>query len=269
MNTHTAIPASGRVITSLLGRSLDPSCQILSLFPGAEQFKDAYKIPTQQGEAWLFDYGVMIFWGVPLEEYRQLTNSVLPHIEDPIEEISNDLYSYLIDETQTFRIHNDRLFLSSDNTMARLALSHAFAQSIKLIFFEDKAEAVIADNLNISRNLARNGRIPFRRRKLAQLRGLLFDTSSDITLHFNLLDKPGFFWDYPELDEYYIALAQYLELQPRVDILNQKLNTIHDLLEMLATEQHHKHSSFLEWIIIILIAMEIVLYFIGKYNWYS
>ncbi len=258
---HT-FPQSGRVIITLLGRSLNPEFNILSEIPSSEQFKDAYKIPSKTGEVWLFDYGIMIFWGVELDEYRRLLNLVMPYIQNPVPETSNDLYSYVIDQAQAFRVHNDRLQLPSDNSMMRLALSHAFAQSAKLIFFEARAETVIADNLNISRDLAKNGRIPFGRRKLAQLRGLLFDTSSDITLNFNLLDKPGFFWDYPELDEYYIPLSGYLELTLRVEILNKKLSTIHDLLEMLANEQHHKHSSFLEWIIIILIASEILLYFI-------
>jgi uncharacterized Rmd1/YagE family protein len=59
----------------------------------------------------------------------------------------------------------------------------------------------------------------------------------------------------------YLSLSRYLELKPRIELLNLKLRTIHDLYDMLAAEQNHKHSSFLEWIIIILIATEIVLFF--------
>lgn len=88
----------------------------------------------------------------------------------------------------------------------------------------------------------------------------MFATSSDITLNFNLLDTPEFFWDYPELENYYQGLVKYLDLRPRMDIINKKLETIHDLLDMMAQEQYHKHSAFLEWVIIILIAADIVVY---------
>jgi uncharacterized Rmd1/YagE family protein len=40
-------------------------------------------------------------------------------------------------------------------------------------------------------------------------------------------------------------------------VLSNKLDVIHELFEMLADDLNHKHSSFLEWIIIILIAFEI------------
>jgi uncharacterized Rmd1/YagE family protein len=89
----------------------------------------------------------------------------------------------------------------------------------------------------------------------------LFETRSDILLHFGLLDTPEFFWDYPELEPNYLSVAKYLELVPRTELLNRKLEAMHELLEILAGEQNHKHSSFLEWIIIILIAVEIVLFF--------
>jgi uncharacterized Rmd1/YagE family protein len=132
-----------------------------------------------------------------------------------------------------------------------------------LSFFEDKAKAVIQHNSYISKQLAATGKIPLTRRKLAKLRGVLFDTSSDISVHFNLLDTPEFFWHYPELEDYYLHLSKYLDLQLRINILNKKLATIHELLDMLATAQHHKHSAFLEGIII-LIAIDIVIYFTPK-----
>lgn len=81
-------------------------------------------------------------------------------------------------------------------------------------------------------------------------------------LNYDLLDVPDFFWEYPELDAYYTMISDYLEVRQRVDVLSKKLETIHELFEMLADEQKHKHSSLLEWIIIWLIAFEIVVFLV-------
>jgi uncharacterized Rmd1/YagE family protein len=146
--------------------------------------------------------------------------------------------------------------------MTLLAVSHALAQSAKLGRFEVMAERTIKDNAYLSRTLAKTGKIPLSRKKLSMLRGALFSTKSDILLHFNLLDTPEFFWEYPEQEQKYLTVSKYLDLKPRVELLTMKLATINELHEMLAAEQNHKHSSFLEWIIIILIAVEIVMFFV-------
>ena len=78
----------------------------------------------------------------------------------------------------------------------------------------------------------------------------------------SLLDTPEFIWEYPELEHYYLALSRYLEIAPRATVLKNRLEVIQELLEMMADEQKHSHSSMLEWIIIILIAIEIALFFI-------
>ncbi|WP_353889590.1 RMD1 family protein [uncultured Paraglaciecola sp.] len=103
---------------------------------------------------------------------------------------------------------------------------------------------------------------PLKPKMLSMLRGPLFSTKSDILLHFNLLDTPEFFWEYPEEEQKYLNVSKYLDITPRVELLTMKLSTINELHEMLAAEQNHKHSSFLEWIIIILITVEIVLFFV-------
>ena len=88
---------------------------------------------------------------------------------------------------------------------------------------------------------------------------MLFSVKSDIVLNYGLLDTPDFFWHNPELQPFYSQLAQYLEIRLRVDLLAKKVETIHELFEMLADEQKHRHSSMLEWLIIALIAVDIVL----------
>ena len=268
MNTTQPHPVNDaqRISVVTLGRSLKhPDCEELLINQrGAVKYRDAYLLSSLQGEVWLFNYAVLVCWGVDENDRVQLINELKAIIVDPVMAQSVEQFSYTLSLNTTFQIHNDLLTVPNEESLTRLALSHAFAQSSKLVCFEDQAEQVIRKNSFISKELAKSGSIPLTRKNLAKLRGTLFDVSSDISLHFNLLDTPEFFWNYPEQEEFYLRLSKYLDLQPRIDILNQKLNTIHAMLEMLAAEQHHKHSSFLEWIIIILIAIDILIYFLPK-----
>jgi uncharacterized Rmd1/YagE family protein len=127
--------------------------------------------------------------------------------------------------------------------------------------FESQVLKVIEDNEYIPRGLATTGHIPLNRKQLAKLRGALFSTRSDIVLNFNLLDTPEFFWEHPELEGIYNLVSRYLDLISRLTLLNKKLDTVSELVQMLADEQNHKHSAALEWIIIVLIAVDILIYF--------
>jgi uncharacterized Rmd1/YagE family protein len=268
MSTETQIPHDAqfqRIHIAQLGSYIEkiPAEKLLIQQHSAIRYGDAYVIRYHQGEAWIFSYGVLVCWNLENDERLSLISMLEPIVNEPIARPLSEQYSYIVNETTPFRIHHDHLMLDNDDHMTRLALSHGFAQSEKLGFFEEKSRTVIERNRNLSRELAHTGHISLSRKELSKLRGVLFDTSSDITLNFNLLDTPEFFWDYPEVEHYYKHLAQYLDLESRVDILNRKIATIHALLEMLASEQNHKHSAFLEWIIIVLIAVDIMVYFLG------
>mgnify|MGYP002280109044 CR=1 FL=1 len=223
------------------------------------RYRDAFRIHMMEGEVWLFEYGVLVCWGVSENDQQKLLNQLSPYIVEPMSERVFEQFPFSIEPGNPVRVQNDQLTLPDNSYLLRLAVSHGFAQSTKLSVFETVAQTVIADNAHLSKVLADTGRIPLSRKSLSKLRGKLFDTRSDILLNFNLLDTPEFFWDFPELEGHYLSVAKYLDMVARVELLNHKLETIHTLLDMLASEQNHKHSSFLEWIIILLIAVEIVL----------
>lgn len=251
-----------RIETLVLGRLFKrPATQdfVLGNYRSAK-FRDVLRLELADGEAWLFDYGALILWGVSEEGKQSLLGRLQDLVEDPLDKAEYERYRFSVNGNE-LKIHQDTVVLPDNEPLSRLAVSHAFAQSIKLAAFEDQAQAVIEENAHIPQALARNGKSPIGRRKLARRRGTLFSTKSDILLNFNLLDTPEFFWDYPELESMYLLAARYLDIVPRINLLSKKLETIHELLEMLATEQNHKHASALEWIIIILIAVDIVVYF--------
>jgi uncharacterized Rmd1/YagE family protein len=220
---------------------------------------------VEDDETWsvVFAYGAVVHWNIDSDEQHKLHQLLLEHAENPLKTPEEDHFTFTLDNQQT-RIAEDQIEIESSDPMIIFSLSQGMAQSIKLASFETNAITTINNTSYIPKSLALDGKIKLSRQEIAKIRGQLFLTKSDIILNYDLLDKPDFFWEYPEYEEYYAIAAKYLEVAPRTEVLSKKLETIHELFEMLADEQKHRHSSILEWIIIGLIAFEIGMTILDK-----
>ncbi len=221
-------------------------------------YRNVLHIAVHNGDAFVFDYGVIVFWNLAANDQNTLLTQLSEFVKDPLAEKLDDEFTYEANG-QPVSLRNDHICLPDSSIITRLAISHGIAQSTKLGQYESRVQQTIASTEYIPENIANTGRSGLRRRELAKLRGQLYLTKSDVTLHFDLLDVPDFFWDNPELQPLYSMVSDYLEIKPRIDVLIKKLETIQDLLTMIADEQKHKHSSMLEWIIIWLIALDIAI----------
>jgi uncharacterized Rmd1/YagE family protein len=70
---------------------------------------------------------------------------------------------------------------------------------------------------------------------------------------------PEFLWNDSEFEPVYKNIFRYLEINPRIEVLNKRLTIVGELLDVLRSQQEHIHANKLEWIIIILVAMEVLL----------
>lgn len=134
---------------------------------------------------------------------------------------------------------------------------YGIAQSIKLGTFEVAIQKTFDSTKQIPEDLARKGDISLSRREIRKKMSQLFIERNSVTL--DVLEIPEFFWGHPELDPLYRMIANYLEIQNRSEVLYHRLDVVHELFQMLGSELNHKHSSRLEWTIIILIVMEVCL----------
>ncbi len=218
--------------------------------------KGALLIEDEESWSIVFSYGAVVHWNVSTEQQAKLHLLLLNYAENPLTTIEEDYFTFTLNCSST-RIIEDHIEIESSDPILIFALSQGMAQSIKLASFETNAITTINNTSYIPRSLAENGSIKLSRYNIAKIRGQLFLTKSDIILNYDLLDTPEFFWEYPEYEAFYSITAKYLEIAPRTQVLSKKLETIHELFEMLADEQKHRHSTILEWIIIWLISFEI------------
>lgn len=156
-------------------------------------------------------------------------------------------------------VKHDQIILSSSNPLEMLAHSYAMAQSVRLGSFEIVVSRSISSTRSIPETMAATGDIHLDARELAKQIGGLLVLRCDVNLHTDILDTPEIFWDEERFEPHYVACRGYLDIDKRVDILNQRLGVLKDLYELLQNSLRAKHETKLEWIVIILILVEVVL----------
>jgi hypothetical protein len=73
-----------------------------------------------------------------------------------------------------------------------------------------------------------------------------------------MLDTPNFFWDSePTLHPLYTAVREYLEIKPRIQVLNERCRVFLDLGEILSDSISDKKMTRITYIIIFLIVISI------------
>lgn len=211
----------------------------------------------RNADVFFFSYGVTVFWGMSRNESLLFLHEIKAFEMQPLEDVETDEFTYVFGEGM--KIVEDEISLPNVDTLTRFAISHGIAQSVKLGTFEITIQKTFNSMKSIPEDLAKRGTIPLSRKEIRTKMGALFIERTSINLHLDVLDTPEIFWEYPELEPYYKMISNYLDLQTRVEVLNQRLGIMHELFEMLGNELNHQHSSRLELVIIWLIVIEVVL----------
>ncbi|KAL2832973.1 hypothetical protein BDW59DRAFT_94674 [Aspergillus cavernicola] len=212
-------------------------------------------------EVFLFDYGTVVTWGMsPTQESRFLSDisKFATSILSPEDTQVENFNFYYAREYQA-RIYNDFISLRDPrNYMIKLAISHALAQSVKTSLFEDLVSETISNTAPLPAQIAQTGSVNLSRRQINMQVGELFILRINIHLQGSVLDSPELMWAEPQLEPVYQAVRSYLEMDQRVTLLTERLDVIADLLAVLKDQLTHRHGEYLEWIVIVLIAAEIL-----------
>jgi len=207
----------------------------------------------------VFAYGAVVFWGYTVSKEREALQLLAPFLKTPLEKIQEDTFVYEYGAETVIDEEGDRIILQSEDPILKISLSYGLSQSAKLAAFEHDIDQTIQRTRHLPAELAEKGKISLSRKKISQHIGKLFSQKNSINLESFALDTPEFFWKRPRYEPVYQMSVEFLDIQVRLNILNDKLNVVHELYEILSNELKHAHSSFLEWVIIILIMVEVLI----------
>ncbi|EGV61946.1 sporulation protein rmd1 [Yamadazyma tenuis] len=215
----------------------------------------------KRNEIFIFEYGVVVMWGYSIREEQSFLIDISNFENEKLsnEDIQVEEFNYYITKSYQPRIYNDFITISDDsNYMLKLSISHAISQSVKISLFEELVNNTIEDTQDIPQQIATTGKVEMNRNEIMKSIGELFILRININLHGSVLDSPELMWVEPQLEPIYQAVRGYLEINERVELLNQRLEVISDLLQMLKEQLGQTHEKNLEYIVIILVGIEVL-----------
>ncbi|BBP45689.1 hypothetical protein THMIRHAS_10620 [Thiosulfatimonas sediminis] len=205
-----------------------------------------------------FDALTFVNWN-RLQIIDALEKLGIEHATDFEAQMLHQDYRLIVDDTlqQSFSVDNETIRLKSFTPSNLMVVALVLAQSVGLEHFEIEVERYYGIG---RRMLELSGRFSWiHRKQFSDYAKQISLLRHDMVLDLMLLDKPDVLWDNQELEQLYNKLSESLELKSRFDIISYKLDTLKEDIAMMMDLHHHKHSAFLEWIIIILILFEVVM----------
>ncbi|MDR3683207.1 MAG: RMD1 family protein, partial [Geothrix sp.] len=149
-------------------------------------------------------------------------------------------------------------------TLEKLRIvSLTLAQSVALDHFEAAVSRAMARFQPVVGALSHAGKLLLPHREVLRIVGFAMEVRAAVLDNLTLFDDPPETWESESLAHLDSALYDQFDLEERLGAIKEKLAYLHDtgatFLGLLDTRKNHR----LEWIIILLILVEILL-FIGK-----
>jgi uncharacterized Rmd1/YagE family protein len=213
----------------------------------------------QAGFAVLYRFGVAVLFGLsPLEE-DEIVTKIGARVAGASRGDDETLVIETVHDGEERALLNGRLAVKDLSEPRLLVIADALAKSVALGRDERRVNAVFDTIEPFAAELASKGRPPWRRKSMLELIGQTLLVRHRVSGRVAVEDKPDVLWDRPDLERLYARLEDEYELEARGRTLNAKIDVIGETARALTDLIDADRSVRLEWIIIVLIAMEIFL----------
>lgn len=217
-----------------------------------ELLEDQYAVLTR--------FGTVSFWNVKESSSRELLKEIAPYVE-----IGSVLHRH-VDTLKIFvgsdieKATFEELFIDKLDPEKIKIISYVSAQSVALDRYEEEIDVRLHELGRVVANMKTSGRTRFDQSDILKQIGNVLSVKQRTVSQLSLFDKPDETWEREELERLYDRLRSEYELRDRFGILNEKIDFLSENNTILLNYLSSQRSNFLEWVVIILIIIEIALF---------
>ncbi len=215
---------------------------------------------TPSGTAILFKYGAAVFVNMSPVEEEQVVRGLDHRIVGPIAPVEMETAQIAVAPAEDDQIDaSGTIRLRSSDPNRLLLVGEALAVSVALAYVERRIATAFERIEPVAANLLQRKLPRGPQSALLEQIGETLMLQKRLAARVDLDDKPDVLWDHPELERFWGKLVDEYDLPARGRAIERKLVVIREtadtITELLSTRTSHR----LEWLVIILIGIEITL----------
>ena len=207
------------------------------------------------------DFGCAVFVNIPKEVQTTLVEDLNGGIDDWIKYESHQL---IVDSEKQLSVGFDHITIPSIDVELVHIIALNLAQSAILNHYQSMTDELLEETRELSGHLEITGEVNLTRKRLAKYIGQTMSLRNRIADNLYIFEAPPLAWTDIRLSQLDTMLSVELDFKNRYHGMQSSLNVIRENHEFYKDMLQHKHSSMLEWIIIILILFEIIQIFIDQ-----
>jgi uncharacterized Rmd1/YagE family protein len=205
-------------------------------------------------------FGSIVFFPFDEEIARIVFERIIETLADPyvVKEVEDRLFVET-GKSESRILHNEVWLSSAVAEPIQLRIiAMLLAQSVALDYLDREADVALAGFERSLIDLREQGRIRISTRKVLKSIGYAMQTRHAVLTNVALFDEPAETWESEIIEDLYRGMQDFFDIAERQEVLTVKLDFILENTRMLFEVLSSRKSHYLEWIVIILIGMEIL-----------
>ncbi len=219
--------------------------------------------PGNEQYLYIFRYGVVSFLNYSDNEITAFLHFIKPYCRNPFAETLNDELVVETGASENKISYNKIEIKNSDRQVLRMIMLNV-SQSVTLDHYSELADQLLEETNHHTQLLEKKGRLSISGKNLKKYIGKTLLLKNSIAENLFIFDSPPETWEDEQLDKLHNGLKKNFDLQDRTRSVSEKLSIVKDNLELFKDILQYRNSTFLEWIVIALIAIEVINFFVDK-----
>ena len=236
----------------------------LDIKPLADSSSELFYNFSSSKFQYFFNFGVIVFAGYTEEEMKWSIKAIQAYQKNPVTNWLRDDHEISVQTGSEVAFEFDEVVVARlDDKVIRITMFN-LAQSVALDHYHGVTEILLTEVKGFANQLESTGKLKISRNNMMRFLGRALNTQNDIAENIYIFDSPELVWDDEYLDKLHKGLIKHFDLRVRFNEVEYTLRIIEDNLTVFREIIHQRESNLLEWIIIILILVEVVDLFLTK-----